>query len=144
MHSKVYELRQSATRALWNSWYREAGEVAELAILRGVDLIDLKKPVEARTHFKKTIETYPKFAEAHNKLATVLYILGEYENSVNECKITLKMNPHHFGAWHGMGLGLFRLARYSDAIESFKLALRIQPYADINWKYIARCLGNLN
>ena len=144
LHSKAPELRNSATMALWDFWYFEAGEVAETYIRKGEDLMSLNKFEEARSHFEKVIKTYPEFAEAHNKLATVLFLLGDYKNSVNECKVTLKMNPHHFGAWHGMGLCLFKLARYSEAIESFKSALEIQPYANINRKYIATCMGNLN
>ena len=144
LHSKTPELRNSATRALWDFWYFEAGEVAETYIRKGEDLMSLNKFEEAQSHFEKVIKTYPEFAEAHNKLATVLFVLGNYKNSVNECKVTLKMNPHHFGAWHGMGLSLFKLAQYSEAIESFKSALEIQPYANINRKYIARCMGNLN
>ena len=144
LHSKAPELRNSATMALWDFWYFEAGEVAETYIRKGEDLMSLNKFEEAQFHFKKVIKMYPEFAEAHNKLATVLFLLGNYKNSVNECKVTLKMNPHHFGAWHGMGLCLFKLARYSEAIESFKSALEIQPYANINRKYIATCMGNLN
>jgi len=144
LHSKAPELRDSATMALWDYWYFEAGEVAETYIRKGEDLMSLNKFEEAQSHFEKVIKTYPEFAEAHNKLATVLFLLGDYKNSVNECKVTLKMNPHHFGAWHGMGLCLFKLARYSEAIESFKSALEIQPYANINRKYIATCMGNLN
>ena len=132
LHSKAPELRNSATMALWDFWYFEAGEVAETYIRKGEDLMSLNKFEEAQFHFEKVIKTYPEFAEAHNKLATVLFLLGDYKNSVNECKVTLKMNPHHFGAWHGMGLCLFKLARYSEAIESFKSALEIQPYANIN------------
>ena len=127
LHSKAPELRNSATMALWDFWYFEAGEVAETYIRKGEDLMSLNKLEEAQSHFEKVIKTYPEFAEAHNKLATVFFLLGNYKNSVNECKITLKMNPHHFGAWHGMGLCLFKLARYSEAIESFKSALEIQP-----------------
>ena len=144
LHSKAPELRNSATMALWDFWYFEAGEVAETYIRKGEDLMSLNKFEEAQSHFEKVIKTYPEFAEAHNKLATVLFLLGDYKNSVNECKVTLKMNPHHFGAWHGMGLCLFKLARYSEAIESFKSALEIQPYGNINRKYIATCMGNLN
>ena len=144
LHSKAPELRNSATMALWDFWYFEAGDVAETYIRKGEDLMSLNKFEEAQSHFEKVIKTYPEFAEAHNKLATVLFLIGDYKNSVNECKVTLKMNPHHFGAWHGMGLCLFKLARYSEAIESFKSALEIQPYANINRKYIARCMGNLN
>ena len=144
LHSKLPELRDSATMGLWDCWYFEAGEVAETYIRKGEDLMSLNKFEEAQSHFEKVIKTYPEFAEGHNKLATVLFLLGDYKNSVNECKVTLKMNPHHFGAWHGMGLCLFKLARYSEAIESFKSALEIQPYANINRKYIATCMGNLN
>ena len=144
LHSKAPELRNSATMALWDFWYFEAGEVAETYIRKGEDLMSLNKFEEAQSHFEKIIKTYPEFAEAHNKLATVLFLLGDYKNSVNECKVTIKMNPQHFGAWHGMGLCLFKLARYSEAIVSFKSALEIQPYANINRKYIATCMGNLN
>ena len=144
LHSESQDLRNSATMALWNYWYLEAGEVAESYIRKGEDLLGLQNFEEAQTYFERVIETYPEFAEAHNKLATVLFLLGDYENSVNECKVTLKMNPHHFGAWHGMGLCLFKLARYPEAIKSFKSALEIQPYANINRKYIATCMGNLN
>ena len=144
LQSKDPELRNSATMALWDFWYFEAGDVAETYIRKGEDLMSLNKFEEAQSHFEKVIKRYPEVAEAHNKLATVFFLLGDYKNSVNECKVTLKMNPHHFGAWHGMGLCLFKLARYSEAIESFKSALEIQPYANINRKYIATCMGNLN
>ena len=144
LHSEASDLRNSATMALWNYWYFEAGEVAEADIRKGENLLGLQKFLEARAHFERAIKTYPEFAEAHNKLATVLFLLGEYESSVKECSVTLRMNPHHFGAWHGMGLCLFKLARYPEAIENFKEALKIQPYANINQKYIAACMGNLN
>jgi tetratricopeptide (TPR) repeat protein len=144
LHSQTADLRDSATMALWNRWYCEAGKIAESDIRKGEALLGLKRFEEARLHFTKVTETYPNFSEAHNKLATTLFLLEEYENSANECKVTLKMNPYHFGAWHGMGLCLFKLARYSEAIESFKSALEIQPYSNINRKYIAQCMGNLN
>ena len=90
-------------------------------------MINHQKLNEAKKHFEKVVETYPEFAEAHNKLATVLFLLGDFKNSINECKINLKMNPYHFGAWHGMGLCFYQLANYHKAIESFKSALEIQP-----------------
>ena len=144
LHSQIPEQRQSATMALWNSWYLEAGELGELEIQKGVDLMGQKHPEQARIHFESIIEKYPNFAEAHNKLATVLFLMEDYEGAIKECKFTLEMNPNHFGAWHGKGLCLYKIARYSEAIESFKSALKIQPYADINRVYIATCKGNLN
>ena len=144
LHSQIPEQRQSATMALWSFWYIEAGELGELEIQKGVDLMDQKSPEQAQFHFESIIKKYPDFAEAHNKLATVLYITEDYEEAIKECEVTLGMNPNHFGAWHGKGLCLYKVARYSEAIESFKSALEIQPYADINRVYIATCRGNLN
>jgi tetratricopeptide (TPR) repeat protein len=144
LHSQIPERRQSATMKLWNYWYFEAGELGELEIQKGVDLMDQKNPKQAQFHFESIIKKYPDFAEAHNKLATVLFLMEDYEGAVKECEVTLRMNPNHFGAWHGKGLCLYKLASYSEAIESFKSALKIQPYADINRVYIATCMGNLN
>lgn len=144
LHSQIPERRQSATMKLWNYWYFEAGELGELEIQKGVDLMDQKNPKQAQFHFESIIKKYPDFAEAHNKLATVLFLMEDYEGAVKECEVTLRMNPNHFGAWHGKGLCLYKLASYSEAIESFRSALKIQPYADINRVYIATCMGNLN
>ena len=66
LHSEIFQLRQSATMALWSYWYLEAGEIGKWEIQRGVDLMGQEKAEEARSHFKKVIEAFPAFAEAHN------------------------------------------------------------------------------
>ena len=138
------ELRQTATRALWNLWLRQSGEKAEFRIRKGTKIMDIGQHELAQKEFENLVVDYPKFAEAHNKLATVLYLQRKYNESIKECKITLKMNPNHFGAWNGLGLCHYQLANYPTAIESFKTALAIQPFADFNKVYIARCRGQLN
>ena len=138
------ELRQTATHALWNLWLRQAGEKAEFRIRKGTKIMDIGQHELAQKEFESLVVDYPKFAEAHNKLATVLYLQRKYNESIKECEITLKMNPNHFGAWSGLGLCHYQLANYPTAIESFKTALAIQPFADFNKVYIARCRGQLN
>ena len=138
------ELRQTATRALWNLWLGQVGEKAEFRIRKGTKIMDIGQHELAQKEFENLVVDYPKFAEAHNKLATVLYLQRKYNESIKECEITLKMNPNHFGAWNGLGLCHYQLANYSTAIESFKTALAIQPFADFNKVYIARCRGQLN
>lgn len=136
--------RNLATKALWSLWHGEAGESAELKLNRGTTLMNSKKFSQAEEIFTNLISEFPNFAEAHNKLATLLYLEGEYLDSVEKCKVVLSLNPHHFGAWNGMGLCLFNLGQYSEAIHSFQSALDIQPFAKVNRVYIARCRGNLN
>ncbi len=142
--SKNSELRQSATHALWNLWLGESGKEAESRIRKGTQLMDSRQYEMAEEVFENLVVDFPEFAEAHNKLATVLYMQRNYPQSIKECEITIKMNPNHFGAWNGHGLCLYQLARYSEAIKSFKTALTLQPYAEFNKIYIAKCRGQLN
>ena len=138
------DIRKRATSELWAFWYHQAGENAESQLTHGNHLMGEKQYDEAESIFSDLIKQFPDFAEAHNKMATVLYLLGKYKLSVAECEVTLEKNPHHFGAWNGMGMCLYKLARYDKAIKCFEMAMQIQPYASINRNYIARCRGKLN
>ena len=142
--SKNSELRQTATRALWKIWFSLAGEEAESRIYKGAQQMDCQEYGLAQQTFESLVQDFPRFAEAHNKLATVLYMQRKYLESIKECEITLELNPNHFGAWNGHGLCLFELARYTEAIKSFQKALIIQPYAEFNKIYISKCRGQLN
>ncbi len=142
--SQSSEQRQSATHSLWNLWLRQAGEEAESRIRNGTEKMDRHQYELAQQEFENLVVDYPEFAEAHNKLATVLYMQRKYDQSIKECEITLKMNPNHFGAWNGLGLCHYQLGHYQEAIESFKTALTIQPYSNFNKVYIAKCRGQLN
>lgn len=136
--------RDHATWELWEMWYREAGGEAEEEINHGSQLMGENQMDAAEQVFNHLIKNFPDFAEAHNKLATLLFLLGRYDESVFECERTLKLNPHHFGALHGMGICLYKLSRYDEALKVFERTLKIQPYADANRGYIARCRGKLN
>ena len=138
------QLRQTATKALWDLWISQAGEKAESRIRTATKQMDRRQYELAQQEFENLVIDYPKFAEAHNKLATVLYIQRKYVQSIRECQITLEMNPNHFGAWNGLGLCHYQLAHYQKAIKSFNTALTLQPYADFNKVYIAKCRGQLN
>lgn len=142
--SENAQLRQTATKALWDLWFGQAGEKAASRIRTGTKQMDRRQYELAQQEFENLVMDYPKFAEAHNKLATVLYMQRKYVQSIRECQITLKMNPNHFGAWNGLGLCHYELAHYQKAIESFNTALTLQPYADFNKVYIAKCRGQLN
>jgi tetratricopeptide (TPR) repeat protein len=142
--SEESALRQNAMRNLWNLWFSQAGEEAELKIREGIQLMDEIQYQKAQKIFENLVIVCPEFAEAHNKLATVLYLQKKYSHSIKECEITLKLNSNHFGAWNGLGLCLFELARYPEAIKIFQAALTLQPYAKFNKIYIAKCRGQMN
>ena len=62
LHSESQDLRSSATMALWNRWYFEAGKVAEADIRKGDDLLGLQQFEEAQAcTLKKSCQNLPKF-----------------------------------------------------------------------------------
>jgi len=137
-------VREKATRDLWVLWHRQEGIELERELNEGTDLMDQQKLDEALIAFQILVEKCPDFAEAHNKLATLLFLMGQYDEAVKECDEVLRRIPHHFGALNGLGLCLYELKRFEEAILAFQLALEVQPYALINRTYIARCRANLN
>ena len=77
--------------------------------------------------FSKTIELDPNWAEAWNKRATVLYLMGEYELSQADINKVLRLEKRHFGALTGQGLVQTALKNYQKAIDSYIEAHKIHP-----------------
>ena len=68
-----------------------------------------------------------RWAEAWNKRATVLYMMGEFEKSQNDIDEVLKLEKRHFGALAGQGLVNIKLENYEKAIMSYEEAMKIYP-----------------
>ena len=79
--------------------------------------------------FNNLIEIDPNFAEAWNKRATVYFIIGEYDKSMNDISKTLELEPRHFGALDGMGLIFINKGQYRQAIEVYDKMLEIFPFS---------------
>ena len=77
--------------------------------------------------FSQIILEDPKWPEAWNKRATVLYMMGKFEESQNDIKKVLKLEKRHFGALSGQGLVQTKLKNYKKAIESYEEVQKIHP-----------------
>ncbi|MEC8183606.1 MAG: tetratricopeptide repeat protein, partial [SAR324 cluster bacterium] len=77
--------------------------------------------------FSELTEEAPRFAEAWNKRATVLYLMGRLQESAKDVEQTLNLEPRHFGALSGKGLILMALKDWSGAIEAFEQGLKVHP-----------------
>ena len=137
-------VREKATRDLWIDWHRQGGIELEHELNEATDLMDQQKLDQALIALQLLVEKCPEFSEAHNKLATLLFLMGQFDESAKECEEVLRQIPYHFGALNGLGMCLYELKRFEEAIYVFQRALDVQPYAKINRTYIARCRSNLN
>ena len=105
-------------------------------LFQGTRLMNGGEFSKAYELFTKIIATEPDWSEAWNKRATVLYLMNRYESSLSDIKITLALEPKHFGALSGQALNYIELKQYDKAIESYEAAQKIYPLLDSAEKMI--------
>lgn len=121
-----------ATGGLWECWLNEQGPIPRREIDKGIRRMndgDLEGALEV---FDKLAEKFPRWAEAHNKRATVFYLLGNARISYKICQLVVDLKPDHFGAWNGMALCAAQMEKWQAALDAATEALRIQPGAQGN------------
>jgi Flp pilus assembly protein TadD len=121
-----------ATAGLWECWLSEVGSAARRQMEKGIKLMNTGDPAGALDIFSTLAKKHPKWAEALNKQATALYLLGNSRLSLQLCRRVVELKPDHFGAWNGMALCAAQLEKWPQALEAAREALRLQPGAQAN------------
>ena len=117
---------------IWKIWSihpsndRRGFRLTEL-LDQGSLLTDRRELNKAYEIFTQIIATDPNWSEAWNKRALVLYLMKQYQSSLDDIKITLALEPRHFGALSGQALNYIELKQYEKAIKSYKAAQKIYP-----------------
>ena len=130
-NSKTIEAKEIENK-IWKIWVthpsqdRRGYRLTEL-LAQGAIFINQRKLSDAYLLFSQIIIEDPKWSEAWNKRATVLYMMGKYEESQNDINEVLKLEKRHFGALSGQGLVQTKLKNYDKAIESYKEVQKIYP-----------------
>ncbi len=130
-NSKTIEAKEIENK-IWKIWVthpsqdRRGFRLTELLSQASI-FINQRKLTDAYLLFSQIIIEDPKWSEAWNKRATVLYMMGKYEESQNDINEVLKLEKRHFGALSGQGLVQTKLKNYDKAIESYKEVQKIYP-----------------
>jgi len=113
---------------IWKIWSTHPNNNELTSMLSvGSDFVNNNQYQKAVEIFTKVIELDPNWAEAWNKRATVLYMMGQFEKSQNDIDEVLKLEKRHFGALAGQGLVNIKLENYEKAIMSYEEAMEIYP-----------------
>ena len=113
---------------IWELWTTHPSEPILTELLaEGSYFMSQNQLANAHEMFSKAIELDPNWAEAWNKRATVLYLMGKYELSQNDIDKVLSLEERHFGALSGQGLVQSALKNYQLAIDSYIEAHKIYP-----------------
>ena len=123
-------------RKIWKIWSthplidRKGYRLTNM-LTQGDLLIKQKDYEKAINIFSLIISIDSSWAEAWNKRATVLYLSGRYEDSIEDIKKTLQLEPRHFGALSGLGLNQIELKNYRAALKSYEEVQKIYPTMEV-------------
>jgi tetratricopeptide (TPR) repeat protein len=134
-NTKDLSSAQVIENEIWEIWSihpsddRRGFRLTEL-LTQGTRLMNMRELSKAYKLFTQIIAVEPDWAEAWNKRATTLYLMDQYQSSLDDIKITLALEPRHFGALSGQALNYIQLNEYEKAIESYKAVQKIYPIMD--------------
>lgn len=121
---------------IWSIWMQSPDRIAGLLLEEGAVHMQNRAYAQARKSFDAAIERAPELAEAWNKRATLRYLQGDLDGSVQDIQRTLVLEPRHFGALSGLGLINLRLDRPEAALQAFEAALAVNPHMPGPRKYV--------
>ena len=148
-NSKNLSSAQIVEKKIWEIWMihpsddRRGFRLTEL-LTQGSRLMNMGELSKDYQLFTTIIATEPDWSEAWNKRATVLFLMKRYQSSLDDIKITLSLEPRHFGALSGQALNYIELKQYEKAIQSYKAAQKIYPLLDSAKKMIPELQNLIN
>ena len=148
-NTKDLPTAQIVEKKIWEIWLihpsddRRGFRLTEL-LIQGSRLMNMGELSKAYKLFTTIIATEPDWSEAWNKRATVLFLMKRYQSSLDDIKITLSLEPRHFGALSGQALNYIELNQYEKAIQSYKAAQKIYPLLDSAAKMIPELQDQLD
>ena len=135
LFNQLLEIQSSSeadeiTLKIWEIWTNDAEtESGQSTMLEGVSLMNRNSLVAAEALFSELIRSSPDYIEAWNKRATVRYMMGQLENSLNDVYVVLSKEPKHFGAMSGLGLIMIQRENFKGALSAYKKLIAIHPFS---------------
>ncbi|MDX1710883.1 MAG: tetratricopeptide repeat protein [Rhodovibrionaceae bacterium] len=143
------ESRRAATRIearIWRIWTETDNEPVRSLMAASARAMERQNYDAALGRLDTVVQLAPDYAEGWNRRATVRYLAGDYDGSLEDIERVLALEPRHFGALAGRGLCLVELDRLEEALKAFEAALEINPHAEgarVNREYVLEELDRL-
>jgi tetratricopeptide (TPR) repeat protein len=123
-------VRIAAEASILQIWSRSGDVQIDKLFAQGVQQMQTSALDDALTTFNEVVRCKPDFAEGWNKRATIYFLLGQNEKSLQDCDEVFRRNPRHFGALSGAGQIHLQLGNPRRALEFFRRAVEVNPNLD--------------
>ena len=127
LHDKDPGLRTVALGTVWRMWGRSGDKEIDTLYGDGTTEMQEGNVLEAIRIFSDIIAKRPAFAEAWNKRATLYFMVGQFELSMQDCEEVLKRVPKHFGALSGYAQMLAERDQPEKALDLMQRAVAVNP-----------------
>jgi tetratricopeptide (TPR) repeat protein len=130
---------------IWAIWAQSGDRELDHLLADGATAMSSQDYTTALSDFDDLTRRAPDFAEGWNKRATVLYLMGDLQASLNDIQRVLELEPRHFGALAGLGLVNLGLDQDEAARDAFQRVLKIDPMnlpAKLNLKAVEEQIKN--
>jgi tetratricopeptide (TPR) repeat protein len=112
---------------IWDLWMHGSNDVENEQLAKATQTMNLGAFAMADQQLTALIKQNPNFPEAWNKRATLYFLMGRLEESLNDIVKVVDLEPRHFGALSGRGMIYQRQGKNAEALKAFKEALNINP-----------------
>ena len=128
--SETASAADKITFKIWGIWIRDASsDSGRYAMQQGINLINQGRLSAAEKLFSELILKEPNYIEAWNKRATIRFMMGHIETSLDDVSVVLSKEPKHFGAVSGLGLILMKEKDFEGALKAYRKVLKINPFS---------------
>ena len=115
---------------IWGLWLRSGQPDLDAPMDQAARLISAGLPALALPLLDGLVAQAPGWAEAWNKRATALYLMGEHDRSLADIERALALEPRHFGALAGLGLIRAGRGEHRGALAAYRRALAVNPFLE--------------
>ena len=113
---------------IWALWTNHPDPQVDAAMNQAIAAVAGRRLEAAHAMLDALVAAYPDWAEAWNKRATLLFLMGRDEDSIADIHRTLKLEPRHFGALCGFAQIALRQGHPAAARAAFEAALAVNPH----------------
>lgn len=124
------EAAKQVEQAIWAVWLESGSPTVDLLMQRAIVAMNEQQFDAALALFNTVVELAPDYAEGWNKRATLYYLMGRLQASIEDVERTLELEPRHFGALSGLGIIYAQQGEDEKALDAFERALIANPHLE--------------